>query len=264
MQIKRLFCCWNNAVGASSMNGISSSAEQKPNLIIPKDEPASSSSWTADRPSNNVEEILQDGLPRSLESTTQGESVSLTGPTLTTGSKGVTCQKCKEMGHNLESCPQVSGIDVPARKNPREGMIKGNKLKAAIEAAMHKLPVSYGRNRVTDQSDGLCMASVDLDCERASQEQSSVSNKMKNMISLEETREAQINIRNCSSEFYKQSTINHTKQFGANSSDLIVGDPSSTASLGKASMRDLSGHALAASSILLNVSAIPEREYIWQ
>ncbi|XP_044498759.1 uncharacterized protein LOC123220565 isoform X3 [Mangifera indica] len=251
-------------VGASSMNGISSSAEQKPNLIIPKDEPASSSSWTADRPSNNVEEILQDGLPRSLESTTQGESVSLTGPTLTTGSKGVTCQKCKEMGHNLESCPQVSGIDVPARKNPREGMIKGNKLKAAIEAAMHKLPVSYGRNRVTDQSDGLCMASVDLDCERASQEQSSVSNKMKNMISLEETREAQINIQNCSSDFYKQSTINHTKQFGANSSDLIVGDPSSTASLGKASMRDLSGHALAASSILLNVSAIPEREYIWQ
>lgn len=253
------------------MNGMSSSsAEQKPNLVIPKDEPSSSSSWTADRPSNSVNEILQDGLPRSLESTTHGEKINVSRPrpTLTTGSKGVPCQKCKEMGHDVESCPitspQVSSIDVPAGKNSREEKIKGNKLKAAIEAAMHKLPVSYGRNRVNDQSDGLCMTSVDSDCERASQEQLSVSNKTKNMISFEETHEAQTNIRNCSSDSYKQSTINHAKQFGANSSDLRVGDPSSTAPLGKAPMRDLSSHALAASSILLKMSAIPEHEYIWQ
>ncbi|XP_031257241.1 uncharacterized protein LOC116115221 isoform X3 [Pistacia vera] len=253
-------------VGASSMNGMSSSsAEQKPNLVIPKDEPSSSSSWTADRPSNSVNEILQDCLPRSLESTTQGEklNVSRPRPTLTTGSKGVPCQKCKEMGHDVESCPitspQVSGIDIPAGKNSREEMIKGNKLKAAIEAAMNKLPVSYGKNRVNDQSDGL-----DLDCERASQEQLSVSNKTKNMILFEETHEAQTNIRNGSSDSYKQSTINHAKQFGANSSDLRVRDPSFTAPFGKAPMKDLSGHALAASSILLKMSAIPEHEYIWQ
>ncbi|ESR50667.1 hypothetical protein CICLE_v10033462mg, partial [Citrus x clementina] len=149
-----------------------------------------------------VNELVQDGLPRSVESTNQGEKSSScrSRPTLTAGSKGVLCQKCKEVGHDVESCPlgstQVSGIDVSAGRNCREGMIKGNKLKAAIEAAMHKLPGTYGRNKVNDQLDGLGITNMDLNCERSSQDQFSVSNKMKG------AQEVPIN---------KQTTINQLK-----------------------------------------------------
>lgn len=196
----RLFVCLSNAVGALSTSAMcSSSVEQKPNLVSPKEEPSSSSS---EKPSTIVNELVQDGLPRSVESTNQGEKSSScrSRPTLTAGSKGVLCQKCKEVGHDVESCPlgstQVSGIDVSAGRNCREGMIKGNKLKAAIEAAMHKLPGTYGRNKVNDQLDGLGITNMDLNCERSSQDQFSVSNKMKG------AQEVPIN---------KQTTINQLK-----------------------------------------------------
>ncbi|KAK0591399.1 hypothetical protein LWI29_001106 [Acer saccharum] len=255
-------------VGALSASGNSIAViEQKPNIVIPKDEPSSSSSWTAERPSNNSSEILQD-VPRSVESTNQGEKTSFSHPrpNLITGSKGVICQKCKEVGHDVDCCPigslQGSGIDISAGRNSREEMIKGNKLKAAIVAAIPKLSVAYGRNRVNDQMDGSCMTSMDLNCERASQDL--LANKTKNMIHVEgEVQSLQSSI----SDSYKQTTVNHLKPLSGNSTDVVlplrVGDSNSVApSVGKTAVRDWSGHALAAMS--LKMSAFPEHEYIWQ
>ncbi|KAK2658446.1 hypothetical protein Ddye_004979 [Dipteronia dyeriana] len=255
-------------VGALSASGNSISViEQRPNIVIPKDEPLSSSSWTAERPSNNSSEIVQD-VPRSVESTNQGEKTSFSHPrpNLIMGSKGVICQKCKEVGHDVDCCPvgslQGSGIDVSARRNSREEMVKGNKLKAAIVAAIPKLSVAYGRNRVNDQMDGSCMTSMDLNCERASQDL--LANKTKNMIHIEgEVQSIQSSI----SDSYKQTTVNHLKPFSGNSTDVVLplraGDSNSVApSVGKTAVRDLSGHAFAAMS--LKMSAFPEHEYIWQ
>ncbi|KAL5767551.1 hypothetical protein ACOSQ2_014334 [Xanthoceras sorbifolium] len=260
-------------VGALSTSGNSISLiEQKPNIVSPKDEPSSSSSWTAERPFNNSSEILQD-VPRSVESMNQGEKASFSRPrpNLMSGSKAVLCQKCKEVGHDVDCCPigslQGSGIDVTAGRNSRGNTIKGNKLKAAIEAAIPKLSVTYGRNRVNDQLDGSCMTNMDLNCERVSQD--SVVNKTKNMTHVEGTYEVQASLHSSFSDSYKQSTVNHLKPLSGNSTDVVlplrVEDLNSVApSVGKTAIRDWSGHALAAMSHTLKMSAIPEHEYIWQ
>ncbi|KAI9377259.1 hypothetical protein POPTR_019G041900v4 [Populus trichocarpa] len=252
------------SVQASSKNGISSnSAEQKLNQISPKDEP-SSSSWNA---ASNATENLQDGLPRSRESSNQGEkarenSLSRLRPTGITGLKNVPCQKCKEICHATENCtvvsPLASGTDVSASRIPREEMSKGRKLKAAIEAAaMLKKPGIYRKKKEIDQSDGLSSSNVDESGEMASQDQLSVLNKLS-----EGTDEGQANIGASSSEFCKSTIINNVKQLNEHSNDAVcpfkVGSDSIAPYLGK------SVHASAEKSVLTKMSAIPEHEYIWQ
>ncbi|XP_011012541.1 PREDICTED: uncharacterized protein LOC105116774 isoform X2 [Populus euphratica] len=227
------------SVQASSKNGISSnSAEQKLNQINPKDEP-SSSSWNA---ASNATENLQDGLPRSRESSNQGEkarenSLSRLRPAGITGLKNVTCQKCKEICHATENCtvvsPLASGTDVSASRIPKEEMSKGRKLKAAIEAAaMLKKPGIYRKKKEIDQSDGLSSSNVDESGEIASQDQLSVLNKMS-----EGTDEGQANISASSSDFCKSTIINNVKQLNEHSNDAVcpfkVGSDSIAPYLGK-------------------------------
>ncbi|XP_011012546.1 PREDICTED: uncharacterized protein LOC105116774 isoform X6 [Populus euphratica] len=252
------------SVQASSKNGISSnSAEQKLNQINPKDEP-SSSSWNA---ASNATENLQDGLPRSRESSNQGEkarenSLSRLRPAGITGLKNVTCQKCKEICHATENCtvvsPLASGTDVSASRIPKEEMSKGRKLKAAIEAAaMLKKPGIYRKKKEIDQSDGLSSSNVDESGEIASQDQLSVLNKMS-----EGTDEGQANISASSSDFCKSTIINNVKQLNEHSNDAVcpfkVGSDSIAPYLGKPV------HDSAEKSVLTKMSAIPEHEYIWQ
>lgn len=254
-----------NAARVSSTPGSSSaSVEQKSNQISPKDEP-SSSSWNAERLYNNANESLQDGLPQSRESSTQGEkvresSVSHLRPTGTTGLKIVTCQKCKEVGHATENCtvasPMTSGTDVPASRTAREGTSKDSKLKAAIEAAMLKRPGIYRKKKESDQSDGVPLLNVDAGSEI--QDRFSVLNKMN-----EGTLEGQVNLGVSSSEFCKSANINNVKQLNEHSTDTVclskVGQLDSTAPyMGKPA------HTSVEQSALVKMSAIPEHEYIWQ
>ncbi|KAJ6360383.1 hypothetical protein OIU77_004403 [Salix suchowensis] len=248
---------------SSTPGSSSASVEQKSNQISPKDEP-SSSSWNAERLYNNANENMQDGLPQSRESSTQGEkvresSVSHLRPTGTTGLKIVTCQKCKEVGHATENCTAVSpmtpGTDVPASRTAREGMSKDSKLKAAIEAAMLKRPGIYRKKKESDQSDGVPLLNVDAGSEI--QDRFSVLNKMN-----EGTLEGQVNLGVSSSEFCKSANINNVKQLNEHSTDTVclskAGQLDSTAPyMGKPA------HSVEQSA-LVKMSAIPEHEYIWQ
>ncbi|GMI78942.1 hypothetical protein like AT5G16680 [Hibiscus trionum] len=139
-----------SASGVPSTNGCISS-EQKSNQVNLKEEPSSSSSWTAERQPSNIDGIISDGLSWSMDSTNQSERVAHTA--------------------DYSSVSQASGVDLSASRNLREEINKGNKLKAAIEAAIHLRP-------------GIC--------ERTSQDPSSVSVKAKNKIS----DESQTNLRN--------------------------------------------------------------------
>ncbi|TYI89496.1 hypothetical protein E1A91_D03G060600v1 [Gossypium mustelinum] len=132
-----------SASGVSTTNG-GISSEQKLNQVSLKEEPSSSTSWTVERQPSNNNVIISDGLSWSLDLTNQSE----------------------RMGHTAEYCSvsQASGADESAPRNFKEEINKGNKLKAAIEAAIRLRP------RI---------------CERTSQDPSSVSVKAKTMISFE-------------------------------------------------------------------------------
>ncbi|OMP03376.1 Zinc finger, PHD-type, partial [Corchorus capsularis] len=212
-----------SAIGSSSINGRGSS-EQKLNQVNPKEEPSSSSSWAAERQHNNVNGVMLDGQSRSLDSTNQGEK---SRESSVGRSKSLMCLKCKEMGHTAESCPVslASGADISAPRTSREDINKDDKLKAAIEAAIRMRP-------------GIC---------ERTQDPSSVSNKAKNMITVEGTHEGQTNIHN-------QMSIGNMKQLNSHSTDAVA----VVSSVGNLSARDTSTPAT------LKMSAIPDHEFIWQ
>ncbi|GKV07428.1 hypothetical protein SLEP1_g19208 [Rubroshorea leprosula] len=210
-----------SAVGgsASSSNGVPSSAEQKINQVSLKDEP-----------SNNSNGVLQEGLPRLPDSINQDDKMRENSVNLSL--KGVPCQKCKESGHTTESCslgtPEAAAVDISAPGNSREVINKGNKLKAAIEAAIRMKP-------------GIC--------ERASKDQLSVSTKAKSMIAVESTQGG-----------WNQATNTNMKQVTAQPTDAVSVVPS----VGNSATRDWPSHALTLISGISNMSAIPEHKYMWQ
>ncbi|XP_022746961.1 uncharacterized protein LOC111296775 isoform X4 [Durio zibethinus] len=219
------------AVGVSSTNGRISS-EQKLNQVSLKEDPSSSSSWAAERQPSNFNGVMSDGLSRSLDLTNQGEKSRESA--VSHSSISFPCLKCKETGHSAEYCSvsQSSGADIFASRSSREEINKGNKLKAAIEAAKRLKP-------------GIC--------ERTSQEPASVSNMAKNMISVEGTHEVQTNRCN-------QASIGNMKLLNSHSTDAV----SVVASVGNPSVRDFTVPPLATESAVLKMSAIPEHEHIWQ
>ncbi|PPS06182.1 hypothetical protein GOBAR_AA14464 [Gossypium barbadense] len=193
-----------SASGVSTTNG-GISSEQKLNQVSLKEEPLSSTSWTVERQPSNNNVIISDGLSWSLDLTNQSE----------------------RMGHTAEYCSvsQASGADESAPRSFKEEINKGNKLKAAIEAAICLRP------RI---------------CERTSQDPSSVSVKAKNMISVEGTHESQTNVQN-------QTSIGNMKLLNAHCTDAL----SVVSSVGNAP-------PLVAESAVSEMSAIPEHECIWQ
>lgn len=173
--------------------------------------------------------VSSDGLSRLPDSTNQGEKMRDNSASFSL--KKVPCQKCKELGHTTESCSvgtaELAGMDNPTSGNSREVVDKGNKLKAAIEAALRMKP-------------GIR--------ERHSQDQFSVSNKEKN-VSVESTLGAG-----------NQTNISNMKQLTAHSTEAVSSVPSG----GCPTTRNWPTHALAMISCILNTTAIPEHNYIWQ
>ncbi|MFQ6635645.1 hypothetical protein Gotur_010677 [Gossypium turneri] len=223
----------DNAVSSvvSSTNGRNSS-EQKVNPVSLKEEPSSSSSRASERQPSNNNGVMSDGLSQSVDSINQSEKSRESS--VSRSSKRVPCLTCKGMGHTAEYCSvcQASGADQSAPRTSREEINKGNKLKAAIEAAMRLKP-------------GIC--------ERTSQDPSSVCDKAKNVISVESTDEGKTNICN-------QASTANIKLLNSHSTDAV----SVVSSVGNLSVRDNYVPPLATVSAVPKLSAIPEHEYIWQ
>lgn len=261
---------------SSSTNGTCSSSEQKPNHASLKDEP-SSNSWNTEK-SVHANETPQDGSPWSRESTNQGEktretSVNRPKQSSTTGGRNLPCEKCKEIGHSSQSCttssPRPSTVDASAAKSSKELMNKGNKLKAAIEAAMLKRPGIYKRNKVLDQSDEASLSSTDLNGQMASQDQLSISSSTKNMVSAEGMDEGKAIVQNYTVDSSKQTAVNNLKQLSVLPTGSVfsskVGEVDSIVPADvKPSMRDISSDASTAANVLWKMPVIPEHEYIWQ
>lgn len=252
-----------------------SSAEEKLNHVSPKEEPSSCTSQITPRPLNSASGILLDGLPLSRESTNQaGENfLSRSRQGVTTGGRGVPCQRCKETSHATHSCtissPRDSSVDASTARNPIDEINKGNKLKAAIHAAMLKKPGIYKKSRVRDQSDELSLSSMDLNCEVASQELLSVSSQWRNTISAEGKHEGQAIRRDNTSDSCKQTNINNVKQVTVHPAESIFSfktwESDSAIHLDeKPNNRELHNSAPAAMSVFPQISPIPEYEYIWR
>lgn len=256
---------------SSSANGTCGSSEQKANHVSLKEEPSSNSRNT-DK-SVHANETPQDGSLWSRESTNQGEKTRENSANRPKQSAGVggrngTCEKCKEIGHASQSCttssPRPSAVDAAPTKNAKEWMNPGNKLKAAIEAAMLKKP-SLCKRKVLDQSD----ESTDLNGQAASQDQLSISSGTKNMVSAEGMDEEKAILHNFTVDSSKQSAGNNVKQHSVLPTGSIFSSKAAeTDSIVhadvKPSVRDISSDASTAANILRQMPVIPEHEYIWQ
>ncbi|XP_039059218.1 uncharacterized protein LOC120202932 isoform X4 [Hibiscus syriacus] len=208
------------------------SSEQKLNHVSLKEETSLSSSQVFERQPSNINGVMSDALTQSIDSTNQSEKTRESA--VSRSSKRVPCLKCKEMGHAAEYCSVclASGTDQSAPRTSSEVINKGNKLKAAIEAAIRLKP-------------GIC--------ERTSQDLSPICNKEKNVISVEDKDETQANICN-------QASTGSMKLLNSHSTDAV----SVVSSVGNLSIRDIHAPPLATVSAVSKMSAIPEHEYIWQ
>lgn len=247
-------------------------AEQKPNPDRIKVNSASNP-FTADRPICKISDSVQDGLPHSRESTNVAEDVKESSDIRQkqSGGKSLLCQKCKDIGHSAECCtvdgPQLPlASDITSSRSSKEPMDKGNRLKAAIEAAMLKKPGIYRRNRVPDQSDDVSATSGN--CEASSRDKLLNASNTRNLVSLEVAGERESAWKSAT-DSTKHISGNNLKQFTPSSGEA-ANSSTGTCSLtvpadGKPSMADIPSHAsFAASALLATTSAIPEHEYIWQ
>ncbi|CAK9166009.1 unnamed protein product [Ilex paraguariensis] len=145
-------------------------------------------------------------------------------------------------------------------------MNKGNKLKAAIEAAMLKKPGLYRKKRVPDQPEELSVLS--MNGEIASQGPLSGSNSIRNMISDEDMHEGQAVKRDSTTDSCMPKTVNNMEQFSVLPAEVVTSRTEDVCPIvrfdGKSSSRDLHCYTLASISPLLKLSAIPEHEFIWQ
>ncbi|XP_039002748.1 uncharacterized protein LOC120129270 [Hibiscus syriacus] len=181
---------------------------------------------------NNFIGVMSDEPCLSLDSTNQSEKSRESS--VSRSSKSVPCLKHKETSHTVDSClvSKASGADKSDPRTCREDTYKGNKLKAAIEAAIRLRPGIH---------------------DRASHVPSSITNKTKNMIPVKRIHEGQENLCN-------QASIGNIKQLNSHSTDAV----SAVSSVVNLSMREISIPPLASRSAVSNSSAIPEHECIWQ
>ncbi|XP_059625095.1 protein PARALOG OF AIPP2-like isoform X2 [Cornus florida] len=266
-EIKRQSSC-SPSIGASLPNESSSSLEQKPNQISPKDDPSSSISFNAERPFCNVNRSLQDELPCPQEPLNLGDKIKENSlswlRTIMTGGRSVACQKCKEIGHSAQFCtvdsPRPLAVHTSTARNSGELMHGGNKLKAAIEAALLKKPGIGRKNRDPYQSDDLSMSSTNFNCERASQNKLSIPG---NMRTADEIQEGQALLWNSTADSCKKTTVNSMKQFSAVPTEAVSSKTRDTSD-GKPCTVDLPCQVSAVISSILKMSAIPEHQCIWQ
>ncbi|KAL2329271.1 hypothetical protein Fmac_022698 [Flemingia macrophylla] len=228
---------------------------------------------SSDKTSTSVNETQQDRLPRSHETSNQVDKTKDSSSDhvrsgVTNASKSSFCRKCKYFGHATECCTaQEFGAEesVTATDSSKEEMHKGNKLKAAIEAALLRRPEMHKKKEAPDQTNEFPASSTGLKCDVTCQHQVLISNSLINSISAEETNVKHEIIENSTFETPKCPSANDLKQLcqtqfcsQLRKSDSV--DPTSA----KPVVRDLPINDLEISSVLSKMSVFPEYEYIWQ
>ncbi|KAI9086920.1 hypothetical protein K1719_031081 [Acacia pycnantha] len=217
------------------------------------------------------DESVQDLQPRlretanPVEKTRDSSSDRVRTDAIAT-SKGC-CQKCKEFGHATECCTigktQESGSEIPVATASSflEEMHKSDNVKAALQAALLRMPEMYKKKEVANQMDEL---GTDVKCEGTAQDQVLGSGMPKNSISAEEILDGKDTIESSAAASLKFSS--GEKQLNLSRSDScsqlgisgVVGP-----SVGKIAARDFPNQPLAISRVLPKM-AVPEYECIWK
>ncbi|KAF8079510.1 hypothetical protein N665_1021s0005 [Sinapis alba] len=239
-----------------STNEKCNAREQSSSQADCKDELPSTSCAGEGVPSNdNV--ASQDRLPRSREFREVGKK-SKEGfgkrqrSSLLSDAKGLpSTQKGAQTAESNETSG-VSDSDLSTTKNVREDINKGNRLRAAVDAALRKKP-SFGKNRVLEQCDTPLASNVHPSSDKSLQTQ--VPPKMHTHLWP-------------APDPYKQTAITNEKQLVPSGVDAM---PSRAVELDmkpevnipslKSVMRDW---PLVSPPALLRSSAIPDHESIWQ
>ncbi|XP_023637405.1 uncharacterized protein LOC17882505 [Capsella rubella] len=203
-----------------------------------------------------------DGLPRSRESREVGKKSKEFGKrqrsSLLSGAKGL--PSSQKGGQTVESSdtPGVPDSDLSTTKNVKEDINKGNRLRAAVDAALRKKP-SFTKNRGLEQADASLVPNVDSSSDKTPRNQ--LPSKMsKNYVSHEGGHPTLWP----ASDLHKQTIVTNEKQLVPSGADTIpprsleleVKFPST-----KPVMRDF---PLVPSPVILRSSAIPDHESIWQ
>ncbi|CAN7005622.1 hypothetical protein BRARA_C00734 [Brassica rapa] len=238
-------------------NGKCNAREQSSSQADSKDELTSTSCAGEGVPSNgNV--ASQDRLPWSREFREVGKK-SKDGfgkrqrSSLLSHAKGLpSSQKGGETAESNETSG-VSDSDLPTPKNAREDINKGNRLRAAVDAALRKKP-SFGKNRVLEQCDTSLASNVHPSSDKSLQTQ--LPPKMHTTSWP-------------APDPYKQTIVTNEKQLVPSGVDAVI--PSRSVELDmkpevnipslKSVMRDW---PLVSPPALLRSSAIPDHESIWQ
>ncbi|CAN8260603.1 unnamed protein product [Cochlearia groenlandica] len=202
-----------------------------------------------------------EGLPRSSEFREVGEKSKVAvgkrqRSELLSVSKGLISQKVQNAEPTETLC--APGNNLSITRNIREDTNKGNKLRAAVDAALRKKP-SFSKNRGLEQSVLPSVSDVDSNCDKAFQ-----SVPLKVPVVRDWPVGLQGGHPNLQTE--KQTTAVNGKQVTpAVAADAVAASQSVESEVHLPSvnpvMRDL---PVAATSVLSTTSAIPEPEYIWQ
>lgn len=160
---------------------------------------------------------------------------------LLSGAKGLpSSQKGGQIAESSETSG-VSDSDLSTTKNVRDDINKGNRLRAAVDAALRKKP-NFGKNKALEQSDGTLVSNVDSSSDKTLRNQ--LPSKMPTNLWP-------------ASDPYKQTTVvSGAEVKPPRSVELEVNFPSA-----KPVTRDW---PLVALPSLLRSSAIPDHESIWQ
>lgn len=151
------------AAGPSSSEDVRNVfVKKRSNRFCPKGGMLSGLSWSSEKPCDNGNVNIQDGLVRARESRnhlekTQECFTNHLGKTTSSGSRTVPCEKCNEAGHTAEFCShgssQACEIDVSALKMVRGDMNYASKSTVAVTSSMLKKPGIYRKNKRLDNSD---------------------------------------------------------------------------------------------------------------
>ncbi|KAK3447482.1 hypothetical protein EUGRSUZ_A02991 [Eucalyptus grandis] len=242
------------------------SAEYKSNQLDQKEEPLTSSSRTVEKHCIEGNGLRHDGLSRSKGLANHTDkardcSVSRSKPAVISGSRSIFCQKCKEVGHDAESCPVSSlqvGTDVSMTRSMKEETYNSSKTKTPITSSMLKKPGR--RNKGPEKSEDLSVSSP------THMDPLSFPDVSRKVMSADGPYEGQAVRQSCTSDSRLQMIGNNATQ--------LTGPQKGATSLKGANI-DFTRHPEGSSSshlpcvsvlpsAICRISAIPEHECIWR
>lgn len=179
--------------------------------------------------------------------------------------------KCKDKLANVDGLPRSREFGEAGDKskdavgncqmrNIREDINKGNRLRAAVDAALRKKP-SFSKNRGLEQSDLPSVSNMDSGCGKALKNKpSKVPVKRDWPVGFQGLPGGHPNLRTD-----KQTIAVNGKQFTLAGADAMAASQSVGPEVNFPSVKPVTRDLhMVAPTVLSTASAIPEHEYIWQ